>query len=172
MCWWDERDPAKHPPLQPLITVAAGAVPLLPADQGQRTGTCGLLSWAAYPDSKALIPGDPQAGTAATDSGERLWKRSWSWSWSVTQWVMLRVRHCSTSAPSGWVFCCLLCVCGEGVGVGRPGLLCPRSRPVPDPQPAALHKNMVFAQAKPRLPAPRPPEPPEQVSIIAFVWLS
>lgn len=115
MCWWDERDPAKHPPLQPLITEAAGAVPLLPVDQGQRTGTCVLLSWAAYPDSKALIPGDPQAGTAATDSGERLWKRSWSWSWAATQWVMLR-SGIATLQPR-WDGCfavCFVCV-GRGL---------------------------------------------------------
>lgn len=45
--WWDERDPGKHPPLQTLTTVAAGVVPLLPAEQGQRSGTGVLLSWAA-----------------------------------------------------------------------------------------------------------------------------
>lgn len=56
-----------------------------------------------------------------------------------------------------------LCV----VGVWPPGPLCP----VPNQLLKALHKNLVFAQAKPRLPAPRPPGPPEQVSIIAFVWL-
>lgn len=66
------------------------------------------------------------------------------------------------------MFCSLFYMCV--VGVWPPGPL--RPRPVPNPLLAALHKNMVFAQAKPRLPAPRPPGPPRQVSIIAFVWLS
>lgn len=70
-----------------------------------------LSCQAAHPDSKALIPGDHRMGQQPLPvTRERLWKRSWSC--AVTQWVMLKARHCNTSSPLPWMFCSLLRVVG------------------------------------------------------------